>query len=184
MKKRASTSGAGGGFRPIDPASERPRTVAPGPRDELVKQVTQQFRQVFTSVKRHSDWVEARCGVTSGQLWALVELRRRPGLRVSEFAAALYVHQSTASNLVDRLMLKALVRRERCGEDQRVVRLYLTEEGERIAARAPDPAQGVLSLALEKMSDPALKGLHVYLNELVGQVRRLRSDFPELLSEI
>src|SRR5262249_60491474 len=75
--------------------------------------VLTQFRQAVNSAKRHFRWVGDQCGVSGVHVWALWELNETPGARVSDLAAALAIHQSTASNLLDKLARKGLVRRER-----------------------------------------------------------------------
>lgn len=61
--------------------------------------------------------------------------------------------------MVDRLESSGLVRKERTSADQRVVRLYLTDDGAALLARAPFPARGVLPEALRLMDDEGLASL-------------------------
>lgn len=95
------------------------------------------------------------------------ELSNQPGMNVSELARAMAVHQSTASNLLVKLTKKGLVRRERADGDQRVVRLYLTEAGQTLVKRAPEPRQGLLLRALTELPVSVLTALNDGLNTLV-----------------
>lgn len=113
------------------------RTHERDARRELALTVLEQFRLIFRSAKKHFQWVEERTGVSGAQLWLLAEVRRRPGIRVTELAHALAVHQSTVSNLLDRLQRHGLIQRDRSSTDQRVVHLSLTELGRATIARAP-----------------------------------------------
>ena len=72
--------------------------------------VLQRFRILIRTAQRHSQWIERQSGVTGAQLWALQELREANGLRVGELANRMALHQSTTSNLVDRLESSGLVR--------------------------------------------------------------------------
>ncbi len=135
--------------------------------------VLQQFRFIFKSVKKHFQWVEQETGVSGSQLWALAHIAAAPGLRVTELARALVVHQSTASNLIDRLVQRNLVRRERTSTDQRVVRLYATPRGQTIVARAPRPFEGVLPDALRRLPHGDLRALDGLLKS-VAQLMRVR----------
>lgn len=132
-----------------------------------VKDVLMLFRVVFRSVQKHSGWVEKQCQVSSAQLWVMWELMVSPGLRVSDLSRAMAIHQSTASNLLDKLEKKDLLRRERGESDHRVVRLYLTPAGLDVMQRAPRPAQGVLMEALGALPDAILEGLGKHLTILV-----------------
>jgi DNA-binding MarR family transcriptional regulator len=99
------------------------------------------------------------------------ELFAEPGQRVSQLSQVLSIHPSTASNLLDKLERKALVRRERAGPDQRVVRLYLTDSGAALLGHAPRPAQGALTDALLRQSDQVLAELDADLARLVAAMR-------------
>ncbi len=129
------------------------------------------FRQIFKAVQQHSQRVEQRCGLTSAQLWAVAELARRPGQRVSEIAGAMSIHPSTASNLLDKLEKKGLVRKERQSDDQRVVRLTLTEQGRQTLASAPMPAEGILQSALFSLPDAVVLALIDNLDCLVAAMK-------------
>lgn len=139
--------------------------------------VLQRFRVLIRTAQRHSQWIERQSGVTGAQLWALQELAEVPGLRVGELANRMALHQSTASNMVDRLETAALIRKERTSADQRVVRLYLTEAGTALLARAPSPARGVLPEALRLLDPEALARLQGELDGLLLQILDLDEGF-------
>lgn len=117
--------------------------------------------------QQHFQRIETACGVSGAQLWALAEVERHPGLMVSEVARALSIHLSTASNLLDKLEGRSLIRRERKSADQRVVRIYLTSNGKQVMKTAPKPAEGVIPDALAKMPDEALERLRKDLDQLL-----------------
>lgn len=160
------TPGSGADHRhPAGPPSE-----ARGERSRLAREIVQNLRMVFRAVQAHSRWVEKQCGVSAAQLWALWELAGTPGMRVSELSAALSLHQSTTSNLLDKLEAKGLARRARGDGDQRVVRLYITDHGRALVERAPRPAQGALMDALERLPDEGLRELNDGLVRLVDGI--------------
>lgn len=129
--------------------------------------VLQHIRELLRVSQQHFQRIEARCGVSGAQLWALAELQARPGLKISELATVLSVHLSTASNLLDRLEAKALVRRQRGTKDQRVVRVFLTPAGQRVLRKAPRPAEGIIPDALHRMPRDALGRLDRDLEKLL-----------------
>ena len=139
--------------------------------------VLQRFRVLIRTAQRHSQWIERQSGVTGAQLWALQELSEVSGLRVGELANRMALHQSTASNMVDRLETGGLIRKERSSVDQRVVRLYLTEEGVAMLGRAPSPARGVLPEALRLLDPGALNRLQDELDGVLLQIRDLDEGF-------
>lgn len=143
------------------PAGSR-RGVGKGRADHKTPrmEVLQQFRELFRVSQRHFQRIEARCGVSGAQLWALSELDRRPGLTISELARTLSIHLSTSSNLLDKLEQQSLVRRERRSKDQRLVRVYVTARGKKLLAKAPRPVEGVIPDALGRLPVSALRRLH------------------------
>ena len=76
--------------------------------------------------------------VTLPQFRALVVISSAAETTVSDLAAALDIHPTTATRLVDRLERKRLVRRSELAADRRVTRLHLTPGGHRLVRRATD----------------------------------------------
>lgn len=126
------------------------------------------FRIIFGAIRQHFREVEKACGVSGAQVWVLATLAESPGLRVTELAEALSIHASTASNLLDKIERSGLIRRERGTQDQRVVRLYLTEVGQAALAAAPKPFTGVLPHALAQLPPEILARLCHDLDTLIG----------------
>lgn len=139
-------------------------------RREQEMNVVGHFRTVIRAIQAHSAWVERQCGVSAAQLWALWEIHGDPGLRVKDISERLSIQPATASNLLDKLQAKGLIRRDRCGPDQRVVQLFPTEAGEALLAQAPGPAEGALLNALARLSAAELEALGASLALLVQHV--------------
>ncbi len=58
------------------------------------------------------------------------------GLRVSDLGARLFLDSGTLTPLLKRMEAAALVRRERSSEDERSVRIHLTDAGRALKVRA------------------------------------------------
>lgn len=145
---------------------------APQRHDGLALEVLGKFREIFRAARLAAGAAPRPAGVTGAELWALGELQRHPGARVSDLTALLSLRQSTVSNLVERLAQCRLVTRRRNDPDRRVVRLYLTRAGEKLLARMPDSARGVLPDALERLSPDELRHLDAQLARLLGAMAR------------
>lgn len=159
------------GLAPAAAPSQQVSPAAEAQHTENVMSVLRQFRVVFRSVKRHFQWVEEQCGVSGAQLWAIATIGSAPGMKVSELAKALAIHQSTASNMLDRLESSGLVKRERISSDQRVVRLFLTSKGDQVLSVAPQPFQGVLPDALATLPRATLDALAANLGVLIDTMK-------------
>jgi DNA-binding MarR family transcriptional regulator len=126
------------------------------------------FRMIVRSIKQHFQHVQEATGVSGSQLWCLVAIQAQPGIRVTQLAQALGIQQATASNLVESLDRKGLLERRRDQRDQRVVSLFLSEAGARIAQAAPQPVAGILPDALERLDPSALAQLNGLLEQVIG----------------
>jgi MarR family transcriptional regulator, organic hydroperoxide resistance regulator len=140
----------------------RSRRAAPAGLDVL-----QQLRVVVRLAGNHSAHVERSTGISGAQLWALHEIAQADGLRVGELAARLRVHQTTASNLLNRLEAAGLVRKGRSPDDQRIVHIHLSAAGRRALRGAAAPARGLLPNVLDGMSPAQLRKVHAGLAVLV-----------------
>lgn len=169
-------------------ANNRPRrNSSRKPDQQLALTVLMKFRLIVNSAKRHFKWVENQCGINGAQLWVLWEINEAPGLRVSELSTAMAMHQSTASNLIEKLVRSKLITRKRARSDQRVVTLFLTEAGRALLRRAPRPARGRLPEALYQLPRNALSELDKLLERVLHEMgptekASMRKPLAELLA--
>ena len=150
---------------------EREHQLSKVSKNQLSFQVLKKFRIIYGSVRQHFREIEQTCGVTGSQLWILQEVSKAPGIGVSELSERLSIHQSTGSQLVEKLVSRNLVIKERSKEDQRRVGLCLTTEALSLLKNAPGPAEGILPEALQALSDASLLALDNSLIEVIGQLR-------------
>lgn len=101
-----------------------------------------------------------RYGLTYPQYLALTALSSKDGQTVSELGEKLHLESNTLTPLVKRLEAAGLVTRTRDKQDERVVRLGLTEAGSTLASEALGcvPAEvlkatGMDLAALEALND-------------------------------
>lgn len=136
----------------------------------LAKQALKQFRIIFGSVRQHFREIEATCGISGSQLWLLHEIASHPDLGVSRLAENLAIHQSTCSLLVEKLVKKQLVQKQRLSEDQRKVGLIVTAAGHATLAKAPQPVDGILPQVLATLDVDTLNGLNASLELLIAKL--------------
>lgn len=129
--------------------------------------VLQQLRVVVRLAGSHSARLERSTGIPGAQLWALHEVAQADGLRVGELVQRLRVHQTTVSNLLNRLEAAGLVRKGRSPHDQRIVHVHLSAAGRKALKSAPGAARGLLPNVLDGMSAAQLRKVHDGLAVLV-----------------
>ncbi len=125
------------------------------------------FRIIFKSANRHFHEIEKIAGIGGASLWALAEIGETDKLTVTGLATRMSIHQSTASNLLDKLESEGYITRVRSNNDKRVVYLAVTGKGREVLDKAPLPHRGVLPDALMRLKKEALNELHHHLTELV-----------------
>ncbi|MEO8057098.1 MAG: MarR family winged helix-turn-helix transcriptional regulator [Burkholderiales bacterium] len=135
---------------------------------EPAVRVLRRFRLVFNAVKTHFQQVEKRAGVGGAQLWALSVIRAHPGMGVNRLAAAMDVHQTTASNLVKALVTAEMIAAEKNGLDRRAVQLRILPRGTRVLRKAPGPFAGVLPEALARLDAKTLERMDQDLALLIA----------------
>lgn len=104
-------------------------------------------------------------------MWALWEIDRAGKLKISEIAQKLSIHQSTASNLLDKLEKQQFIRRERNDPDQRIVRVSLTESGRHLLATSPPVARNLILDALMELPEETLSQLAHGMDALVRNLK-------------
>jgi DNA-binding MarR family transcriptional regulator len=135
--------------------------------NENGSEALKRFRLIFRAVQRHAQMVETSCNLSNAQLWAISELSQNPGMSVTALAKAMAIQQSTASNLLDKLVKRGMVRRDRINTDQRVVSLFLTNDGLKALVISPKPARGILQDSLFNLPDGTLIQIISCLDELI-----------------
>jgi DNA-binding MarR family transcriptional regulator len=138
---------------------------------QLTLQVLKKFRIIYGSVRQHFRDVEQTCGVSGSQLWIMQEIANTSGIGVSELAERLSIHQSTCSQLVEKLVTRKLIIKERSKEDQRRVGLNLTDTAAKLIKNAPGPAEGVLPEALSALSAETMQSLDLALEKVIKQLQ-------------
>ena len=133
-------------------------------------QVLKKFRIIYGSVRQHFREIEKTCGVTGSQLWIMQEISVTTGIGISELAENLAIHQSTCSLLVDKLVVRKLVIKERSKQDQRRVGLRLTVEAVKLLKKSPGPAEGILPEALRALPVGTIKSLDSSLVKVIEQL--------------
>jgi MarR family transcriptional regulator, organic hydroperoxide resistance regulator len=167
LKRRPGTAGASRAAR---------NAASPDPRARLELGTLQEFRTIFGSARRHDADVRRLAGISGSQLWALSEIARAKGMRVNDLSERMAIHQTTASNLINVLAERKLIRRSRDEKDQRVVRLHITTDGKRMLLRAPGPYVGLLVDALRHLQTPELRRLKNALRALSAMLRDSAAD--------
>lgn len=142
--------------------------------------VLQQFRVIYGTMRQYFRLIEQCCGLPGSQMWILQEIERTPAIGVTELAQRLGIHQSTCSQLVERLVGLGYLEKQKAATDRRRVGLVLASSGQALIARLPGPAEGVLPAALASLPEVALKTLNINLAELIKHLQDSDDQFARV----
>src|SRR6185369_12531515 len=131
------------------------KSVRPGDSDfyrgddyPILQSVGYLLKQLRNGLDRAVDEEMAEHDLTGVQWGPLLMLHYDLGTTAAELARFGCVDTGAMTRMLDRLEAKGLLRRARCADDRRVVRLQLTEEGERLCRAIPYGLSRVLNSML------------------------------------
>ncbi|KOF52017.1 MarR family transcriptional regulator [Achromobacter sp. DMS1] len=126
------------------------------------------IKQVYHSMNRMLDQQMAPLDLTASQ-WrpiAMVSVGRAD--TPAELARLNGLDTGAMTRTLDRLEAKGLLRRVRCHEDRRVVKIVLTDEGEAKARQIPANIARTLSLHLRGFTADEVAQLMHYLRRMIA----------------
>lgn len=103
------------------------------------------LRQVRLQMERAIDAEMSELDLTDAQWGPLLMIAHGKGDNAAELARFGCIDTGAMTRMLDRLEAKGLLRRARCPNDRRVVRLELTEEGRRLCRLIPYGLSRVLN---------------------------------------
>jgi len=111
----------------------------------------------------------------------LVLLSKRDGQTVTQLAKALSMRKSSLSGLIDRMVDRGFVRREKNAEDGRVVRIYLEPAAESLVQRTVPFVQHVNGLLLAPFDAEEQEVIGRFLSHLAENAEDVidQADLPE-----
>ena len=140
-------------------------------REEVVRESIPVLAPLGLAFKRMMAMVERETGLSAPKWFVLVVLSRRDGIGQGEVSQLFEVDPSRVTRIAQALEGDGLVRRERDPEDNRVVRMYLTEEGRRWLRKLPDLNRRVEKRIRSVFSEEEHEELQRMLGLLAGAMK-------------
>jgi MarR family transcriptional regulator, lower aerobic nicotinate degradation pathway regulator len=120
-------------------------------RSEVIRRILDSIRRIVRELRLSASAAERSSGLSAAQLFVLHKLGDGKAISVNELAQRTHTHQSSVSVVVQRLVEKRLVRRQRDAGDARRVRLSISAAGLVKLQAAPQAAQDRLIGSLRRM---------------------------------
>lgn len=147
-----------------------------------VDTILDDLRRVVAALRQASRAAEMRVGLSAAQLFVLRTLADVDTLSLNEIAARTHTHQSTVSEVVQRLLKRRLLKRTRAKSDGRRLALSVTPAGRKLLERAPGAAQERLIAALARLPAAKRRQLANGMGALVTEMG-LADEAPRMLFE-
>jgi DNA-binding MarR family transcriptional regulator len=112
-------------------------------KEEVLRGVHPVLPSLALAFKRLVATIERESGVGGMKWFLLTVLDRRDGLSQGEFTQEYEMDPSRVTRTAQSLEADGLIRRERDAEDNRVMRMYLTEEGSEVLDKLPEINEGL-----------------------------------------
>lgn len=129
------------------------------------------FAPLGLSARRALSLVERESDFSAAKWFVLAILERRDGLSKGEVARSFELDPSRVTRVGQALEAEGYVRRERSPEDNRVVRMHLTEAGRRKLSELPEVREEVHRRVRGALSDEELRELERMLGVLADALR-------------
>ena len=112
--------------------------VEGGSKEEILRGVHPVLPSLALAFKRMLTTIERESGIGGMKWFLLTVLDRRDGLSQGEFTQEYEMDPSRVTRTAQSLEADGLIRRERDVEDNRVMRMYLTDEGSEVLDGLPE----------------------------------------------
>jgi DNA-binding MarR family transcriptional regulator len=144
--------------------------------------VLRALRRITRAIDLHSRQLSTTFGLTVPQLVCLRVIGLRGPMNPSQLAAEVSLSQATITGIVDRLVARQLVRRERTSTDRRMVTVTITDAGRALVDAAPSPLQERFVARLHELSDEESEIMRLTLNKIVRMMDGDAIDAAPLLT--
>ncbi len=140
--------------------------------EDSVLEFLRLFWAIDHQLQRASKRLIRDLGVTGPQRLAIRTLARMPGASPQAVAAALHLHKSTVTGILQRLERQGALSRIVDASDRRRARLRLTAKGRRISAFTGPTIERAVRQALSRMSPRTRSVLSAALTAVADELSR------------
>ena len=140
-------------------------------KEQILRGVHPVLPSLALAFKRLVATIERESGVGGMKWFLLTVLGRRDGLSQGEFTQEYEMDPSRVTRTAQSLEADGLIRRERDPEDNRVMRMYLTESGSEVLDRLPEINEQLRSRVHSVLSEEEFEELRRMLGLLAEAMK-------------
>ena len=140
-------------------------------KEEVLRGVHPVLPSLALAFKRMLTTIERESGIGGMKWFLLTVLGRRDGLSQGEFTQEYEMDPSRVTRTAQSLEADGLIRRERDAEDNRVMRMYLTEDGLEVLDGLPEINDQLRSRVYSVLSEEEFEELRRMLGLLAEAMK-------------
>ncbi|WP_366924634.1 MarR family transcriptional regulator [Metallumcola ferriviriculae] len=105
------------------------------------------------------EWVKLDLNFSKSEIFTMLLLDKREEITMTELVSNINSPMSTATGLIDRLVKKGYVQRDRSETDRRLVVLTLTEEGSQLIKRLKEMISEYINMIVDDLTEEEVQFL-------------------------
>lgn len=136
---------------------------------------TARIIEVFGKISKVFASMEGFTGdisLSKPELLTLESVSKQKELTMSKLAKNLDIGFSTATSIIDRLIEKKLVARERNHGDRRVVKVFLSKEGEKIVSSYQEQKKISFKKMIEVLTEDEQESFVLVLEKIANRIQK------------
>lgn len=139
------------------------------------------LRRILRATETYARELAQSAGLTAVQFRALQLIAERGHCTAKEISQRMIVSQATVTALIDKLVQKGLVIREKSSTDRRQTNIRLTELGRATVDNAPDPLQQQFVKRFESLEEWEQSMLVASLERIATMLNAANLDVAPVL---
>ncbi len=140
--------------------------------DEIFDLFFENIKQLFFP----ENWLQMDLKFSKLEIFSMLYIDKQHEITMTEIAESIQSPMSTANGVIERLVKKGYVERDRSDSDRRIVVLRLTEDGSRLIVGFKETISAYLKIALAELSEEEVKTI---MEILLKVVRGMQKRFAE-----
>jgi len=118
------------------------------------------------------NWLQIDLKFSKSEIFALLYIEKKQEIIMTDLADYINAPMSTANGIVERLLKRGYLTRERSQSDRRIVVVRLTEEGTQILATIKGIASTYLQMALGELSEEEIRSMVNIFIKIVDRLQK------------
>ncbi|MTI71006.1 MAG: MarR family transcriptional regulator [Firmicutes bacterium] len=137
-------------------------------QEKVINAILDNMQRIFYP----EEWIDIDLKLSKSELFAMLIVDRHGEVIMSKIADNVNVSMSTATGIVDRLVKKSYLKRERSESDRRVVVIKLTKKGTEVINALKESISHYINVVYNSITDEEIKVLNGIILKVIEAVNK------------